>query len=401
MNLLALTDYLGNVGGAEISTKTILKELAGRPDVEKVTVIGIDPPGEDQFVFDEIDVVPITAPDFVINLPEYVGDHILEYLFLKVARNYIDAADIVHAHHRRSTLALSSLDPSIPTVSTIRDFWPACPISTLHIGDFSCNGCENNLDRCVGHHDWDGVLEPVVKSYLQKKREHQRTALENIDQGIFISNHLRERLEKYGPLPPQNEVVYNPVAVPKDVVPKDFRNPTFVTASSLSESKGIETAIRAISKVNKEGFDSQLIILGDGPREDELKSLANEIARTSVTFEGRVPQIEVYRNMAGAKATIFPSEWAEPFGRVTVESMSLGTPVLGGNVGGIAEVIEDGTTGLLYPSGDQEALAEQMMVVTKDQRLRQKLIKEGKNRSKHFQPENIVDQHLDLYKSLL
>lgn len=62
------------------------------------------------------------------------------------------------------------------------------------------------------------------------------------------------------------------------------------------------------------------------------------------------------RRIAAAKCSIYPSVWYENCPYSVMESIALGTPVLGTNIGGIPELIEDGKTGVLLPPGDTKAL---------------------------------------------
>jgi len=83
--------------------------------------------------------------------------------------------------------------------------------------------------------------------------------------------------------------------------------------------------------------------------------------------------------MSGARATIVPSK-AEAFGLVTIESMSVGTPVIGSNTGGIAEVVRDGIDGLLFRPGDHEALGRHMAEISKSDSLRERLAASSRER---------------------
>jgi glycosyltransferase involved in cell wall biosynthesis len=64
--------------------------------------------------------------------------------------------------------------------------------------------------------------------------------------------------------------------------------------------------------------------------------------------------------MGGARALVFPSEWYEPFGRVAIESFAKGTPVITSRLAGMAEIVREGETGLLFNPGDPEDLARKM-----------------------------------------
>jgi glycosyltransferase involved in cell wall biosynthesis len=398
MHVLALTDHLGNVGGAEISARTILVGLADHEDVERVTVVGMDDPDVPRLDFNGVDVVPVDPPPAAGSLPDFAVDLLVEHRLARAAREYARDADVVHAHHRRSSLALTHLGVDTPTVATVRDYWPACPISIYHVGGERCTGCGDRLDDCVAHQGWDGLQEPAVKAYLLAKRRHQRPTLGAADCVVFIADHLRERLSGDVPLPERTEVIYNPVEIDADVDPVQFDGPTFVTASSLSESKGVGTAVRAMGRLTEVHPDADLVVFGDGPLRKELESLAADVAPGAVEFRGRVDQVEVYSAMAGATATVFPSVWDEPFGRITVESMMLGTPVVGSDVGGIAEVIEDGETGLLFPARDDAALSDALRRVSDDSDLRAALAAAGREASERFSLGAVTDQHVSLYR---
>jgi glycosyltransferase involved in cell wall biosynthesis len=78
-----------------------------------------------------------------------------------------------------------------------------------------------------------------------------------------------------------------------------------------------------------------------------------------VTFMGAMPQAELAELMARAQVLVLPS-LSEGLGRVLLEAMACGTPVIGSAVGGIPEIIQEGTTGFLIPPGDVGALAERL-----------------------------------------
>ena len=78
----------------------------------------------------------------------------------------------------------------------------------------------------------------------------------------------------------------------------------------------------------------------------------------------------------------------------------IGTPVIGSDVGGIAEIIHDGETGLLFPPNRPALLADKLRMVIKDDELMKQLTRNGKNQSMRYQPERITEQYLDLYHRL-
>jgi glycosyltransferase involved in cell wall biosynthesis len=78
-----------------------------------------------------------------------------------------------------------------------------------------------------------------------------------------------------------------------------------------------------------------------------------------VAFAGELPQADVARHMARAAVLVLPSH-SEGLGRVVLEAMATGAPVVATRVGGLPEIVEDGVTGFLVPVGDVDALAERV-----------------------------------------
>ncbi len=64
--------------------------------------------------------------------------------------------------------------------------------------------------------------------------------------------------------------------------------------------------------------------------------------------------------MGRARAVIVPSEWPEPFGRVAVEALAKGTPVIAANIGGLSEIVTEGRTGFLFSPGNSADLARRV-----------------------------------------
>jgi glycosyltransferase involved in cell wall biosynthesis len=106
-----------------------------------------------------------------------------------------------------------------------------------------------------------------------------------------------------------------------------------------------------------------LIIIGRPENREYADSLKKQVARMGlnnvVEFVNELPQAELAQRMARGCVFVLPS-LSEGLGRVVVEAMAVGTPVIGSKVGGIPEMIEDGQNGFLVPPGDEEALTERL-----------------------------------------
>jgi FkbM family methyltransferase len=127
-------------------------------------------------------------------------------------------------------------------------------------------------------------------------------------------------------------------------------------AGTLSEGKGQKYAIEAVSELKKAGMNIELILIGSSydNHKKHLQALVTKLnLNENVKFLGF--QDNPYPFIRASDATIVTSQ-CEAFGRVTAESMILGTPVIGSNTGGTAELLTDKETGLLFNSGDAESL---------------------------------------------
>jgi glycosyltransferase involved in cell wall biosynthesis len=156
-----------------------------------------------------------------------------------------------------------------------------------------------------------------------------------------------------------------------------------------------------MTQVHEHYPEAKLLVYGDGPLRDKLQNQAESYPEETIQLRGRVPPDELYDAMATATATVFPSEWDEPFGRISVESMALGTPVVGSRVGGIAEIIDDGETGLLFQPGNAAKLADQLVSIQNNRATWERLSTASIKQSKRFSIDRIVENHLHLYQDLI
>jgi glycosyltransferase involved in cell wall biosynthesis len=145
------------------------------------------------------------------------------------------------------------------------------------------------------------------------------------------------------------------------------------TVSRLHEpTKGIKILLEAFTMLQK-NLDSQLIIVGSGKDEKMLKNLARDM-KIQVYFLGeRIDIAEILQVMDVFVLTSF----YEGLPVSVLEAMACGTPVVATDVGGVKEVISDGTNGLLVEPGNPHAIAEKIKKLLKDENLRKDFGKAG------------------------
>ncbi|HVS21492.1 MAG TPA: glycosyltransferase [Pyrinomonadaceae bacterium] len=167
--------------------------------------------------------------------------------------------------------------------------------------------------------------------------------------------------------------------------------------------KGLNILADALSKLASESW--RLMIVGDGPeREGFGRALAASGLLDRAEFAGAVGYESVsdfYRHM---DILVVPTQTTkrirEQFGRVIVEAMSSGVPVIGSTCGAIPEVID--RAGLVVPEGDADALASALRRLLLDGDLRNELARAGRERvERHYSWERVADKTYDLFRQVL
>ncbi len=149
----------------------------------------------------------------------------------------------------------------------------------------------------------------------------------------------------------------------------------------LVPEKGLGVLLTALEQVRDVPWD--LVLVGAGPFEGELRARAEQIrgAAGRVHFVGYVPHEDTPRWLGMFDVLALPSEtranWKEQFGRVLVEAMACGTPVIGSDSGEIPEIIRATGGGLIFPEGDADALAGAIRTLALSPERQKELISKG------------------------
>jgi glycosyltransferase involved in cell wall biosynthesis len=192
---------------------------------------------------------------------------------------------------------------------------------------------------------------------------------------------------------------YNPMdpATKYEKVVKNKDRINILIAGTLIPGKGHKDALLAVCLLIKKGWNIKLSIVGTGEKSYlvYLKSLATELSiSNNIIFHGFTQDIDVFYQKAAV--TIVCSQ-NEAFGRVAVESLAWGTPVVATNSGGVREIIKNNITGFLYEPGDYNLLAEKIEELLINQEQYIKFAQEGQlSVLRKFTLENYIGKIQDI-----
>lgn len=151
-----------------------------------------------------------------------------------------------------------------------------------------------------------------------------------------------------------------------------------VIVGTLIEGKGQEDAVLAVAVLEKIGIDVELIIVGDG--EAAYRSRLEGVIR-SHCLDSRVVFIRQVKNsikvMRSANVVLVCSR-SEAFGRVTIEAMLSGRPVIGARSAATSELIQEGVNGLLYNPADPKDLADKIQYLCENSDAGDRLVKNAR-----------------------
>ncbi len=182
-----------------------------------------------------------------------------------------------------------------------------------------------------------------------------------------------------------------------------LRLPTFPVIGSIgrfSPVKGFDKLIGAMRHVVKDFPNAQLILIGEGPDKEKLERLcAEERLENNVIFiPATINTAEYFMLM---DVFIFPSR-QEGLGLSLIEAMANGRVCIASDAGGIKDVIDDGVSGIIVKDYKSSAFAKAIVVVLKNETLRQKIAEQAKIKAENsFSIEETADKTAAFYKEVL
>jgi glycosyltransferase involved in cell wall biosynthesis len=245
-------------------------------------------------------------------------------------------------------------------------------------------------------------------------REAVKRLTVHLDDAIVaVCDAVRDvEIEKTGASPDKVVTVHNGIDADAYALlgerPVDLRGELGILPSArligwvgrLHPQKGLEVLLRAMACLCEHERDIHLLLVGEGELRQELERRVKALGLAGVvTLAGLREDVPDLLGMVDV--FVFPSFW-EGFPNAVLEAMAAGRPVVATAVGGTPELVVDGETGFLVPTGDARALVHAIKVLLDDPGLGRQMGKAGHERvERSFTVEWATDQVESLYDKLL
>jgi glycosyltransferase involved in cell wall biosynthesis len=300
-----------------------------------------------------------------------------------------NGSQVVHVHN-----TFVSASPSVyaaantcrvPVVQTLHNYRLVCPAATVYRGGRPCTDCLGHAVPwpAVVHSCYRGsrAQSAVVAAALAVGRA-RGTFSHRIAAYLALTKFQRDLLVRGG-LPADRVQVVPNFLEPDPGVAGGPRS-GFLYVGRLSEDKGVPTLVRSAA------IAPQLVrVAGRGP----LSPMVDAAARTGdLEALGQLDKNAVFDQLRGAVAMVLPSVWYEGLPVSILEAYATGTPVIASRIGSLAEIVQDGVTGLLASPGDANDLADRLRWADDH---RSEMRRMGSNARKAYETRYRGGMHLD------
>ncbi|MDP9159447.1 MAG: glycosyltransferase [Acidobacteriota bacterium] len=266
--------------------------------------------------------------------------------------------DIAHFHNTFPLISPSAYyacaNAGVPVVQTLHNYRLLCPAATFFRDGKVCESClGRNLPwPAVVHSCYrDSATASAALAGMLSMHNAFRTWKNKVDVFIALSEFARQKFIASGL--PAECIVVKPNFL-EDPGVKSAAGEYALYVGRLSEDKGIRVLLSAWKKLR---HPLPFKIAGTGPLCEEVKQEIEHTPLPQVDCVGLVFPSEVLTLMQNARFLVFPSLWFEGFPLTIAEAFACGVPVLASNLGAMAEIVEDGRTGLHFAVGDAADLA--------------------------------------------
>jgi len=403
MNILLINKYYWRKGGSEsvfFSEKEIL-ESAGH------SVIPFSMQGKEnedtpysKYFIDEVDYSKPGIKNKLLSAAKII------YSF--EAKNKIQqllsdlSPDIAHFHIFQHQISPSVFGQSkkkkIPIILTLHDLKPICPNYKMYVNGHICEECKGQkFYNCFKNRCTKGSTLGSLINTIEMYFHYAMGYYQDVDRYIAVSKFYQNKMIEFGFS--QEKISYLPNYIDaNDYDPHVAEKGYILYFGRLSEEKGISVLFDAAVK----SPDIPFFIVGTGSLENDLKNTAQESNLKNIHFFGFKSGDELRTLLTESTCVVVPSEWYENCPMTVLEAFAAGKPVIGSDIGGIPELIEEDVDGFIFQPGDANELSEKIQWVWSNRDKAKEMGMQGRKKmEKKFNAEAHYEGLMAIYNSVL
>ena len=270
--------------------------------------------------------------------------------------------DIAHLHifygYLTSSVLAALNELKVPTVMSVHEYKMLCPAYTFLNGkDEICEKCPNSKSYwyCItGKCTKNNYIYSTVAALESAYRDKYFNYFDRIDKFIMPSKFILDTHVKYHPeIIDKVELVYNCqlAGFNYELNLESINGDYYLYLGRLSKEKGVLTLLNAWKYFR----NIKLKVVGEGPEKEYLENYVKTNDINSVEFTGYQSGKALQKLVKNCSFVIIPSEWYENNPMSVIESLSLGKPVIGADIGGIPEILDE-SFAFIFESGNIESL---------------------------------------------
>lgn len=249
---------------------------------------------------------------------------------------------------------------NVPTLQALRNYRIVCPSAKLN-NDGACLRCGAKVFpfRCIMNRCYnDSRAQTLLVALFSLSSRLANTGRRN--HRYLSTSAITKKLITAAGLP-SSKIRVRPNFLAPSLAPSFAPGQGVTYVGRLSEEKGVSELVEQWRQIPDA---PTLKLIGEGPLADRIsgKKFPN------IEWLGSRPKPEVLEILRSSALTVVPSQWAEPFGRVAIESMSVGTPVIHTNGGALTEIVGD--TGVFLRELNSGQLADAVKLLDHPEQLR-------------------------------
>jgi glycosyltransferase involved in cell wall biosynthesis len=354
MKILLANKFYYYRGGAEvyvINLENLLREHGHEVAVFSMQHTQNLPSAYEKYFPKEVDFTRVRLAGFFSYISRPLGAKEVKDKFSRLLDEF--CPDVLHLNNAHSQLspviAKIAHKKGIKIVWTLHDYKMLCPRYDCMRNNKPCNLCYTDKKFVIKYSCLKNNSLASILAYLEAKIWSREKLEKYATTFICPSEFLRNEMICGGFNPHKLIKVNNFIDIAKITKPVCFnRKNYYCYVGRLSPEKGVKTLLEAASEL-----PYTLRVIGSGILENDLKQ---KYQTQNIVFEGHKSWGEIEAILREAMFTVMPSECLENNPIATLESLALGTPVLGARIGGIPELIEENINGLLFESGNKNDL---------------------------------------------